>query len=1105
MLKKILTVHNICAKYRKRFFCHELVNLGILAHIDAGKTTISEDILYNANEIRVKGNINDQNTQLDFLKQERERGITIKTAYSCFKWNEVHVNLIDTPGHVDFSNETFLSLCVSDKCVIVVDAKEGLQIQTINIFRYIKENIPIYFFLNKMDIHEADIEYNCTSIKNNLSKKSLLITYPIYENKKLKYILDLPSMLLYSYPQVKYGQKIIFKKIPLGPVLKASKFENVHNHFDSIEFCNDNIIPSGEDEHTRNFKILNILNYDIVDYVVKKREEIVEVLCDLDPELEYKYLNNIKINYDNVKKSLIKCINMKHIFPIFSGSALNSCGVHLLLDYVTYTDASYNHPYNSPQRKGKEHDNMSLCAPKWNDKTGMCLLSNKERNIVGGINGSGSSGSSSSGRSEVKAGGSDQSRGTTNTPNAISSRLIMSMKNSLLNKKYEPGHFFKTIIFIFKLVKEKNGYNTFCKVLKGKITKNSNLLNIRNNKNEIVKNIYKVKADRYIMTKELKTNDIGMIRGFQNILVCDIICETEEQKGDDQEKLCNKGLIDYVSQREENKRMIEDNKSRELVMDNEYDDDGKIKVPHDDVYSFNDIYKLMKGEIKNKELWYFLKSYKKRIRKNIVVCTCAIEPRDCRKEKELKKILNNICLEDNSIISYTDKNNKLIIGSIGILNIEVTLDKIRCDYNIDIRTEDVEIIQKEYIIGNYEDTIKKQMKVNSNFSSITVGLSIKEKEFVDISKYIQSVLKYDCTYYSASSKILKGEMEGETGGVEEDEADEVNDEEDVTFLKNEDIRSSSLRRNSSTLHKYNSGVERKISNYFKGTINEMNHFKRKVQINSNCYTNEQMENLKKELTVGEIFHSSYTGDRTGKSNSRKMDEYNHWCEKGEWGEEMERIKELNEGGYDEVRCEKVEHDEVNDENIDEYLQNLNYEDLFRSTVSVDKNVELYINELKEKKKKKKNFYNEILRNCIISLKNCLSNGYKTNGNIINTEIKITKLEIPDDCTIAVAKYACNDLYYKMIRKANVCIASPLSLLQIHTDESYVGIIVKDLIQYRNGSIIQIMENTEQQGFKIMKIIAIIPVKFTNNYASILRSISSGHANFFMTFCGYKKD
>ncbi|CAA9991147.1 tetQ family GTPase, putative [Plasmodium knowlesi strain H] len=998
----------------KRFFSHELMNLGILAHIDAGKTTISEDILYNANEIKVKGSINDQNTQLDFLRQERERGITIKTAYSCFKWNNVKVNLIDTPGHVDFSNETFLSLCVSDKCVIVVDAKEGIQIQTFHLFHYIKENLPIFFFLNKMDIHETDLDYNIENLKKKLSPKSVLVTYPLYENKVLKFILDLPSMSLYWYPQWKYGKKFTYNRIHLSSVLQHMNCNIVRNHLAAIGIDK---VDSTAPEVITTERLLRVLSRDTIHHVLQKREELVEALCDLEPDLEHKYINNICIQYSELRKCLSKWINRKKIFPVLSGSALNSLGVHLLLDYVTSSGVAVADDHHS---QVKTHPSAVVNTSHYGTST------------------------------------------TVVPPSSIKTTYPYMQR-------------YKTVLFIFKLVSEKNGHNTFCKVLKGELVKNAKVLNLRSGGTEVVKGLYKVKADRYVMINMLKTNDIGMVRGLEHVLVCDFMCELEELP-------CN---ID-CSNMGGGDRLVSTTilRSNDCVSDQKRkkkNDTIKQNIQHNQNNSLQDIYKYMKYEIDRKELWFFLKNYKKRISKNVIVCTCAIEPKDCKKESELKQVLRNICLEDNSIVVYTDPNRKIVIGSIGILNIEVTLDKIRNDYNIDIRTEEVEVVEKEYLTGKYEETITKEMKVNSNLSNITIGLTIREKEFVDVSRFIQNALRYD------SVSKLVGSTKGQPG---EDPTipcisigEKNSEKQRITMIQPSSSLPTELNRRDS--------VFCALSQRGNMAPNE-----------PSCRIEVELNNSDEEVS-GSVGWGKFTTEISinGNCEGGRISGSRDWANSSK-DDSITRAKHPDEDV--EENTEKDDDDDV-DEDVDEYLLNFNYEDLFKSSVRVHKDVHLYIADLQSRKKKKKNFYEEILQSCIVTLKNCLSSGFQTSGSIISTEVEITKLDISDDTTVAVAKYACNDLYYRMIRQANVCVAKPISLLQIQTEESFVGNIVKDLIQQRSGTIIQIAKNNESRLFKSMKIIAIVPVKHTHNYASILRSISSGHANCLMTFCGYSRE
>lgn len=1007
MLRGILKKTSVLSKCKKRFFSSDLINLGILAHIDAGKTTISEDILFHANEIKVKGNINDQNTQLDFLKQERERGITIKTAYSCFFWKNKIINLIDTPGHIDFSNELFLSLCVSDKCVIVIDAKESVQIQTINIFRYIKEHIPIYFFLNKMDIYETDLEYNLKSLKNNLSKKSVLVTFPIYVQKKLKYILDIPSMILYSYPPVKYGHKQVCKKFFFEKILQKSLHKNYEKHFALIETYKEQEEEKGkkeikekkekeengeyasEDINTSVEDLVkdgSVFSKEMITALLKIREELIETLCDLDSQMEYKYVNNIPITYKELKQKLCHHIKKKNVFPVFSGSALNSMGVNLLLDYVV------EETEETIKDKESKENRVSVIPEQ------------------------------------------------------------MDTKQDVDDEKL--------IVFIFKLVNEENGFNIFCKVLKGTLKKNSKLRNLRNNACEHIKNIYKIKADRYIIAKELRTNDIGMVRGMEQVRVCDILCE------DADEHMFGKAIDKGDPQRNDKEKSFRNGKKNEknaLKTANGRTNGGTDAVVDEEVnmntlLHVKQMYEYMKKVIRNKEFWYFLNNYQKKMHKSIIVCKCAVEPVDMKKEKELQNIINHICLEDNSIQAYVDKSNKLIIGSIGILNIEVVLDKIQSEYKIDLKTSKVETIRKEYIVGKYHTEIQKQMKLGSHYSNIEVGISICEKEFLDVTSYVQNILKYDTvSQFRQNANETKQQAPSIENHVTDEETDICTTDMETDEVGN---RNPIFSRNQQSKN-----VQNKIMNSTTLHIN-----------------NEKTGKWKKKCNFKQNFHSSDHCPFTKKREPATVAD----CKR--------QVAESQE--------ESEQEDE--NEDIDEYLLNINYEQLFQSDVLVDPSVQMYIKELKQRNPRKKKLYDDIIKSCVTSFKNCLSNGYTTNENIINTELKITKLKIYDDTTTAVAKYACNDLYYKMMKTLTIQIAEPIALIQIHTNESCVGLIVKDLIQNRKGSIIQIMKNIKNTSFQIMKIFAIMPVEYTHNYVSVLRSISSGHADFYLTCCGYKK-
>ncbi|VDN00401.1 unnamed protein product, partial [Onchocerca ochengi] len=148
-------------------------NIGIIAHIDAGKTTVTERLLYLAGSTKFLGNVDSGNTVTDFMELERERGITIQSAAITLFWKKHRINLIDTPGHVDFTLEVERCLRVLDGAVTILDASAGVQAQTITVWRQAKKfSIPSVFFLNKMDKQTADFHRSVDSITERLGLKN---------------------------------------------------------------------------------------------------------------------------------------------------------------------------------------------------------------------------------------------------------------------------------------------------------------------------------------------------------------------------------------------------------------------------------------------------------------------------------------------------------------------------------------------------------------------------------------------------------------------------------------------------------------------------------------------------------------------------------------------------------------------------------------------------------------------------------------------------------------------------------------------------------------------------------------------------------------------
>jgi elongation factor G len=178
----------------------DIRNIGILAHVDHGKTTVTERMLHYSGKIRRMGNVDAGNTTMDFLPQERERGITINSAAISFEWDSKLFNLIDTPGHVDFTFETQRSLRVLDGGVVILDGVSGVQSQTMTVWRQANHfSIPRFAFVNKMDRDGASIERVEKSIINRLGVKPLTIQMPLGEEKDFHGMIDLLSLNIYSW------------------------------------------------------------------------------------------------------------------------------------------------------------------------------------------------------------------------------------------------------------------------------------------------------------------------------------------------------------------------------------------------------------------------------------------------------------------------------------------------------------------------------------------------------------------------------------------------------------------------------------------------------------------------------------------------------------------------------------------------------------------------------------------------------------------------------------------------------------------------------------------------------------------------------------------
>ncbi|MGA3065967.1 MAG: elongation factor G [Tepidisphaeraceae bacterium] len=271
-------------------------NIGIAAHIDAGKTTVSERILYYTGKIHKMGEVHEGTAVMDFDEEEQKRGITINSAATTCPWDRngerYTVNLIDTPGHVDFTAEVERSLRVLDGAIAVFDGKEGVEAQSETVWRQAtKYNVPRLCFINKMDKVGADFEFSFNSIRERLGAPAVAVQIPIGQSSTFKGMIDLLTgvALYYTVGDDKDRGKTIVEK-PIPPEEKE--------------------------------------RYD------KWRHDLIEKVAETDDHLMEKYLNNQEPTLEELRKALRAATIAFKLHPVFCGSALKYVGVQRVLDGV---------------------------------------------------------------------------------------------------------------------------------------------------------------------------------------------------------------------------------------------------------------------------------------------------------------------------------------------------------------------------------------------------------------------------------------------------------------------------------------------------------------------------------------------------------------------------------------------------------------------------------------------------------------------------------------------------------------------------------------------------------------------------------------------------
>ncbi|MBR2675384.1 MAG: elongation factor G [Solobacterium sp.] len=291
----------------REFPLNKIRNIGIMAHIDAGKTTTTERILYYTGKIHKIGETHDGASQMDWMAQEQERGITITSAATTAQWKDCQINIIDTPGHVDFTAEVERSLRVLDGAVTVLDSKAGVEPQTETVWRQATEyRVPRVVFSNKMDATGADFDMSVNSIGNRLGAKAAAIQMPIGAEQSFRGIIDLVTMQQHMYNN------------DLGTDIKVTD-----------------------------------IDAQFLDKAQEMHQEMLEAIADYDDDVMMKVLEGEEPTVEEIKRAIRAGVLTAEFFPVMCGSAYKNKGVQLLLDAVVdYLPA----PTDIPAIKGHLED-----------------------------------------------------------------------------------------------------------------------------------------------------------------------------------------------------------------------------------------------------------------------------------------------------------------------------------------------------------------------------------------------------------------------------------------------------------------------------------------------------------------------------------------------------------------------------------------------------------------------------------------------------------------------------------------------------------------------------------------------------------------------------
>ncbi len=292
-----------------------------MAHIDAGKTTTTERILFYTGITHRIGEVHEGTATMDWMEQEQERGITITSAATTCSWRDIRINIIDTPGHVDFTAEVERSLRVLDGAVAVFDAVHGVEPQSETVWRQAdKYSVPRVCFINKMDKAGADFEYAVDTIRKRLSARPVAIQIPIGQEAKFKGVVDLLEMRAILWHDETMGAKYSVEEIPADMLKKAEAF----------------------------------------------RMQLVESVAETDDEMLHKFLEGETPTAEELRAGLRRATIGMKLFPVLCGTSFKNKGVQTLLDAVVDYLPS---PLDIPPMQGSNPDNMDEkidCKPEDN-------------------------------------------------------------------------------------------------------------------------------------------------------------------------------------------------------------------------------------------------------------------------------------------------------------------------------------------------------------------------------------------------------------------------------------------------------------------------------------------------------------------------------------------------------------------------------------------------------------------------------------------------------------------------------------------------------------------------------------------------------------------